>query len=51
MAVLTRGYGAVEDESGKIVTGASMLKKDAQIKIRFSDGGANATVTEIRLNK
>ena len=51
MAVLTRGYGAVEDESGKIVTGASMLKKDAQIKIRFSDGEANATVTEIRLNK
>ncbi len=49
IAVLSRGYGAVEDQNGRIIIGASHLKEDMAVKIRFADGEADAVIKEIRL--
>lgn len=46
LSVLARGYGAVSDADGNVVTRASELLKDEKISVRFSDGEASATVTD-----
>ena len=51
LAVLARGYGAVENEDGRIVLGARDLEKNMNIKIRFADGEAKATVSEVYTNE
>ncbi|MBE6600298.1 MAG: exodeoxyribonuclease VII large subunit [Ruminococcaceae bacterium] len=51
LAVLSRGYGAVENEDGRLVLGARDLKKNMNIKIRFADGEAKATVSEVYTNE
>ena len=49
ISVLTRGYGAVENADGKIILGASELREGDRVRIRFSDGHADAQIlgTEI----
>lgn len=48
MAVLRRGYGAVEDKNGKLILGAKELLDDMEVKIRFSDGEADARIVAVR---
>ena len=48
MAVLRRGYGAVEDKNGKLILGAKELLDDMEVKIRFSDGEAEARIVAVR---
>lgn len=47
MAVLSRGYAAVFDGDGKVITSVGNLKKDDDITFRVSDGEAKAKVYEI----
>ncbi|WP_062069673.1 exodeoxyribonuclease VII large subunit [Demequina sediminicola] len=46
-STLDRGYSIVRDSSGAVVTDASALSSDASLHIRFADGSADATVTEV----
>ncbi len=46
LAVLSRGYSALEDSRGEIVSSVSELKVGDKIKIRLSDGVAKATIDE-----
>lgn len=45
LSVLSRGYGAVSDADGNVITSASKLTVNENITVRFSDGEAKATVT------
>lgn len=49
LAVLSRGYGAVEDKNGKIVTAANQLRSGDEVKIKFADGYADAEIKKISL--
>ncbi len=51
LSVLARGYGAIENEDGRLVLGVRDLEKDMNIKIRFADGEAKATVSEVYTNE
>lgn len=46
LAVLSRGYSYAEKD-GKIVSGIKDIKIDDTVKIRFTDGAANAVIKEI----
>ena len=46
LSVLERGYALVTDESGKVITKASSMKKDENINIRMQDGTVKAAVKE-----
>lgn len=50
MSILARGYGAVSDAEGKVVTRASKLKRNEKIIVRFSDGVVKATVNGTSLH-
>ena len=47
LAVLSRGYAAVFDASGKSVGATEALSVGAQIRVRLHDGVAAATVTDL----
>ena len=49
LSVLTRGYGAVYSEAGKVITGAQGVKPGDSFKLRMSDGEVNATAIGIKL--
>ncbi|MBO5415412.1 MAG: exodeoxyribonuclease VII large subunit [Clostridia bacterium] len=51
MAVLARGYGAIESGEGRIVNSASRLGVGENIGIIMSDGRVSATVTDISITK
>lgn len=50
ISVLTRGYGAVENADGKIILGASELREGDRVRIRFSDGHADAQILRTEIN-
>ncbi len=50
MAVLARGYSAVFDCGGNVLSSAKKLKEGDVINLTFNDGKAKATVTETFLN-
>lgn len=50
MAVLARGYSAVFDGEGNVVSSAGKLKTGDVINLTFNDGKAKAAVTEISVN-
>lgn len=47
LSVLSRGFGAVYDKDGKIVSSVSVLSSNDSISLEMSDGQINATVNEI----
>ena len=47
LAVLSRGYGAVYSEDGKVIKGTAQLEVGMKIKLALSDGTASATVDGI----
>ena len=47
MAVLARGYGAVFDDKGKVISSISDLNQGQNIALTLVDGSANATITKI----
>ncbi|MCH5320392.1 MAG: exodeoxyribonuclease VII large subunit [Eubacterium sp.] len=47
LAVLSRGYSVARDEKNKIVKSSKNLNSGDKLKIRFSDGTANCTVSEV----
>ena len=47
LSVMARGYSIVSTDDGKAVTSAKQLSKGKELDLRFSDGKAKATVTEI----
>ena len=44
LAILSRGYSAVFDDSGRVVSRADQLSVGSQIHLRLADGTATATV-------
>ena len=46
--VLERGYAAVRDRSGRLVTDVARLADDEAVAIQFRDGEADARITERR---
>lgn len=50
MAVLSRGYSAVFDNEGKVLSSAKNLSVGQSINLTLSDGAAKASVTEIITN-
>ena len=46
LGVLSRGYCAVSDDSGKIYTRAEALKENDRVLLRFSDGTRSAVISE-----
>lgn len=46
LGVLSRGYCAVSDASGKIYTRAEALKENDRVLLRFSDGTRSAVISE-----
>lgn len=51
LAILTRGYSAVFDGEGRVVSRARQLLPGDRITLRLTDGTAAATVTETKPNK
>ena len=49
LRILSRGYAIVEDSAGKAVIRASALKAGDETHIKFSDGHAGATISEVIL--
>ncbi len=49
LAVLSRGYGAIEDREGKIVIAAKQLERGEEVKIKFADGFADAKIQKVSL--
>ena len=47
LAVLTRGYSALFDETGKSVHSKEQLRQGDVIRIRLSDGAADAEIKEV----
>ena len=47
LSVLSRGYGAVFDGEGKVITKVSETFKGKEITVKMSDGEFGATVTDI----
>jgi exodeoxyribonuclease VII large subunit len=50
LSVLSRGYSVVHTD-GVVVKSARELKKNADISLRFADGEALATVSEVNYEK
>ena len=48
LRVLSRGYAAVFDESGRAVSSGAVLSAGDRIGIRFADKTADATVIGVR---
>lgn len=48
LAVLSRGFAAAFDENGKTVSGVASLARGGSLTLRFADGEADATVTDVR---
>lgn len=46
LSVISRGYSAVYSESGEIIKRADQLSEGDRIRLRMSDGGVSATVTD-----
>ncbi len=47
MAVLARGYGAIFDDDGKVISKVADLNKGQNIILTLVDGSADATITKI----
>ncbi len=47
LAVLSRGYAAIEDSEGKIISSVSSMNEGGQITLVMADGQAKATVDKI----
>lgn len=47
LAVIGRGYTFCKDDKDMIIKSVNQLKKDDEIKIKFSDGTAKCTVNEV----
>ncbi len=47
LAVLTRGYGAVYDVAGNVVTSTNQISLGSEITLQMSDGKVKSLVTEI----
>lgn len=47
LAVLSRGYGAVSDASGRTVIHVGDLTPGDRVKIRFADGSADAQISHV----
>ena len=50
MAVLARGYGAVFDNDGKVITSAKSTKIGQKISLELYDGKIKACVDEVITN-
>ncbi len=48
LAVLTRGYGFIEDTEGKALTSIDKISVGDTVKITMKDGSADARVTSVR---
>lgn len=46
LSVLSRGFALVTDRDGKVITKASLVRKDDEIRIRMQDGTFEAAVKE-----
>ena len=51
LAVLSRGYGALYDNSGKVISSASVVSSGDNITLKMSDGDIKATVNEVNLTR
>ena len=51
LAVLSRGYSAVENSHGEIISSVRELKAGESIKVRMSDGVASATIDYVKENE
>ena len=51
LAVLSRGYSAVENSRGEIISSVREIKAGESIKVRMSDGTASATVDYVKENE
>ena len=51
LAVLSRGYGFVQDDGGKTLCYAKDMKEGTKIRITMADGAADATVNAIELKE
>lgn len=47
-AIMRRGYGAVLDKDGRLVSSAGRLEKDDALTVVLQDGQADCTVREVR---
>ena len=48
LAVLTRGYSAVFDENGKVVSGTKSIAIDDRLTLRFADGSVKTRVLQVK---
>lgn len=51
LAVLTRGYGFIEDKEGNTVTSVERISVDDTVKITMKDGSADAKILSVRRDK
>lgn len=47
-AIMARGYSAVMDQEGKLVSSIGQLHKDQELTVVFKDGQADCTVEDVR---
>ena len=47
LGIISRGYSAVTDESGDVIRSVDKIKKGDRVKIRFSDGTADAEINRV----
>ena len=47
LAVLARGYGAISSADGRLIRHVSDLTTGAEVRIRFTDGTADAQITHV----
>ena len=50
LGIISRGYSAVTDAGGKVIRAAGEISPGDELRVRFADGEATATVREIRIN-
>ena len=48
LAVLTRGYAALLDESGTAIRSVKALAPETEVQLRLSDGVAKAKICEVK---
>lgn len=51
LAVLSRGFGAIENGEGKIISSAARLRVGENVKIIMSDGSFGASVTDVDIKR
>ncbi len=51
LAVLARGYAVAESENGRLLSSVQNVSVDETVRIKLSDGGLTARVTEIKKNR